>query len=379
MPRHGENIWRRKDGRWEARYIRFRDKNGKAHYSSVYARSYQEVRQKKESALAKARAKQEVTNVSDSNINFESVANEYLKSRTGEVKESSISRYRDLLTWYVFPQIGEKPFTDLRSNDLKELSAELLNHGGKAGAGLSSKTVKDTLAVVKMVVTFSEKKGICPAESVSFEYPRQSNSPVVIFLPTDRKKLESYILTHQDSVTLGILIALYTGLRIGEVCGLMWSDFHLLDGFVSVSRTVLRIRNSDIESGERTKLVVNSPKTSAAARNIPLHSGLLGLVKKLKQNNGQPENAFFLTGNEKPMEPRNYYLKYKRILNELGIPQYTFHALRHTFATRCIENGTDPKALSEILGHSNVQITLNRYVHPTFDAKRNAIERLSFH
>lgn len=378
MPRRGESIWKRKDGRWEARYISSRDKDGKAHYSSVYASSYQEVKLKRATAIAMLNQPVEKAHQDKAGVSFAFAACQYLASRKGEIKESSLSRYGDLLTWYVYPQFGETSVADITLYEIEKLSADLISHGGKSGTGLSAKTVKDTMATIKQVIEYAVKIGFRSADSIPVEYPRQNNPPIIILSPSDQRKLRSYVLEHQSPVTIGILLALYTGIRIGEVCGLMLCDFHLDDGFLTVSRTVLRIRDTDDTSSAKTKVIISSPKSSSGNRNIPLHSELVPLLKKQIQINEHPDDTYFLTGTVNPSEPRSYYSKYKRILKKIGIQQYTFHALRHTFATQCIEIGIDPKTLSEILGHSNVQLTLDRYVHPSLDAKRKAIERLSF-
>ncbi len=379
MPRRGENIWKRKDGRWEARFIKYRDTMGKAHYASVYAGSYRDVKKKRADALSNIALYPQRDLRPAVLQTLKSFSLEYLQVHKPEIKESSFSRYNDLLTWYVFPKLGEKTLSDLRKEDFESLSSELSQRGGKSGSGLSSKTVRDTITLLRQIIKYADQRGLLMASSFFLEAPRQTGSPIVVLSPSDQKTLEDYIASNCTPVSFGIMISLYTGLRIGELCGLMWKDLNLEDRILTVSRTVIRIDNpEDLRSG-KTKLIIDKPKTVMSERKIPIHSNLLPGLAKLILRCANPGSCYFLSESGKPTEPRNYYEKYKRILRICGLQGYTFHALRHTFATRCIENGVDPKTLSEILGHSNVQITLNRYVHPSLDAKRQAVERLSFY
>lgn len=379
MPRRGESIWKRKDGRWEARFIKYRDAKGKAHYASVYAGSYRDVKKKRADALSNTTLYTHSDLQTTASLTLKSFSLEYLQIHKSEIKESSFSRYYDLLTWYVFPTLGEKPLSDLRKEDFQALSAELSQKGGKSGCGLSPKTVKDIVTLLRQILTYANQRGLLKVSSFPLEVPRQMGSQIVVMTPSDQKTLEDYITANCTPVSFGIMISLYTGLRIGELCGLMWKDLNLEDKLLTVSKTVIRIDNPDDAISKKTKLIIDKPKTAMSERKIPIHSNLLPYLEKLILGCTNPETAYFLSGLEKPTEPRNYYEKYKRILRLCGLQGYTFHALRHTFATRCIENGVDPKTLSEILGHSNVQITLNRYVHPSLDAKRRAVERLSFY
>ncbi len=245
MPRHGESIWKRKDGRWEARYIASRDSNGKAHYSSVYAGSYQKVKKKRADAIAVMRQSITVESKKDSSTSFTVVANEYLHTRQSALKESTLSHYSELLTWYAYPQLGEKPISAITQEDIDLLSDNLLNHGGKADDGLAPKTIKDTMVLIKQVMSYAEKRYLKCHSEIVYPYPKQRGCQVVILTPADQKSLEAYIFSHQSPVTVGILLALYTGIRIGELCGLMWSDINLVDGILSVSKTLLRIENTD--------------------------------------------------------------------------------------------------------------------------------------
>ena len=169
-------------------------------------------------------------------------------------------------------------------------------------------------------------------------------------------------MSRVSTVNLGILLALYTGLRIGEVCGLRWEDYDSAEGTITVRRTVQRIPDN---SG-RTRLHVGTPKTQSSLRTIPLPLQLIRLLNKLKADN----NSFIITGTEKIPEPARLRSAFKRTLKEYGLRDIRFHDLRHLFASNCIRMNFDIKSLSEILGHANASMTLNRYVHTTLDTKR---------
>lgn len=168
------------------------------------------------------------------------------------------------------------------------------------------------------------------------------------------------------------MITLYGGLRIGEICALQWKDIHFDTGTIHITKTIIRIQELDPYSNTRTKLLITHPKTTSSHRIIPMPSFIMATLKDYQQS---PDD-FILTGTRKHLEPRSCLARYKRILRQAGLESFTFHTLRHTFATRCVESGFDAKSLSEILGHTNVNTTLQRYVHPSMELKRAQMERL---
>ena len=197
----------------------------------------------------------------------------------------------------------------------------------------------------------------------------------MVFAPSQIEKLEEFVCTTSDAYKFGVYLCLYTGLRIGEVCALQWRDVDCNNSIISINKTVLRVKNV-YGTTPKTKLIINSPKTHASDRIIPLPYELNEKLQTLKETTASSEDSYVLTGTARFIEPRNYYEKYKRYLRKCELDGFDFHALRHTFATRCIETGIDPKVLSEILGHASVQITLDRYVHPSLETKRMSLCRL---
>lgn len=373
MARKGENIRKRADGRWEARVIIGYGPTGKAIYKSVYAKTYGEVREKKKRVPARESAEGIICQ--DRKITFSQLMDAWLSYSRNHVKESTFAKYVQLNSLHIAPLLGPRCLTMLTSQDLEDYALEMLRNGKRDGTGgLSPKTVADILNLVKQAIRFGQERGYsCPA-NLTVRYPKQKIPQIQILSQREQQRLEQFICGKKEPVYLGILLSLYTGLRIGEVCALRWGDFRFDRGTVSVEKTIMRIQNTERWEAEdaKTKLLVDAPKSPSSVRTIPLPPFLMDYMQALKR----PDHCYILTGGPTCLEPRNYYRKYKKIMEECGLESFNYHALRHTFATRCVEKGFDTKSLSEILGHADVSTTLRRYVHPTLEMKRRQMEKL---
>ena len=372
MPKHGENIWKRKDGRWEARYIKGRNPSGKALYASVYAKTYTEVKRKREIAIMQL---QEASAVIYPSKSIGYIISEYLNIHKSNIKYSTYARYIEIADSHLIPDLGKMDISDFSCETGRQYVSKLLDSGCRDGTGLSSKTVKDIISVLKLVLKYAEEKKYISSAPVDFSVPKQSHAPIQVLSPNQIERLESFIFSSVDSYKLGIYLCLYTGMRIGEVCALQWKDIDCLNNTISINKTILRVRNVSDSASSKTRIIINPPKTPSSERIIPLTESLSEKLMKMKDES-LSEVSYVLTGTQKYIEPRNYYAKYKRYMKKCDLDNFDFHALRHTFATRCINAGIDPKVLSEILGHASVQITLDRYVHPSLETKRNCLERL---
>lgn len=281
------------------------------------------------------------------------------------VKQSTMAAYVLILENHILPTFGE-------DNSLPEQSVQtFVLH--KIESGLSTKSVKDILIVLKMVMKFGVKKEWMTYYEWDIKYPPSSENKVLDVLSvTNHRKILNHIQSHFTFMGLGIYISLSTGLRIGEICALKWSDINVTDGILTVNRTIERIY---IIEGKKkhTELVINTPKTKNSCREIPMNKELLGMLKPLKKVVN--DDYYILTNDERPTEPRTYRNYYKRLMEKLDIPKLKYHGLRHSFATRCIEVGCDYKTVSVLLGHSNISTTLNLYVHPNMEQKKRCIDK----
>ena len=255
------------------------------------------------------------------------------------VKQSTMAAYVLILENHILPTFGE-------DNSLPEQSVQaFVLH--KIESGLSTKSVKDILIVLKMVMKFGVKKEWMTYYEWDIKYPPSSENKVLDVLSvTNHRKILNHIQSHFTFMGLGIYISLSTGLRIGEICALKWSDINVTDGILTVNRTIERIY---IIEGEKkhTELVINTPKTKNSCREIPMNKELLGMLKPLKKVVN--DDYYILTNDERPTEPRTYRNYYKRVMEKLDIPKLKYHGLRHSFATRCIEVGCDYKTVSVLL------------------------------
>ena len=302
----------------------------------------------------------------DSTTNFATVAALWKADKKQYVKTSTYATYCLLVRCHLVPELGGR--TDVTEEDAQAL----VNR--KLAAGLSRKTVRDIVTVLRMILRFAARRNLMPARRIEVTFPteRERREPEVLTLANQRR-LMTYVREHFSFRNLGICICLSAGLRIGEVCALQWEDIDTASGVIRVRKTIQRIWLAD--GGERLNaLVLDSPKTRNSIREVPMTRELLALVRPLKKL--VRSDFFVLTNEAAPMEPRTYRAWFDRLQRQLGLPRMRFHGLRHSFATRCIESRCDCKTVSVLLGHSSVSTTLNLYVHPNLDQKRKCIDAM---
>ena len=294
------------------------------------------------------------------------IADSWKEDKRPYVKQSTFAAYMLTLENHILPCFGD--CTELHESNVQEFVLERIQKG------LSVKTIKDILIVLKMIMKFGVKKEWMSYYEWDIKYPTtDGNKELEVLTVANHKKILQYIHQNFTFRNLGIYISLSTGLRIGEVCALKWSDFDLVNGTISVERTIERIYIIDGDK-KHTELVINTPKTKNSYREIPMSRELLSLIKPLKKVvNG---DYYVLTNEPKPTEPRTYRNYYKQLMEKLNIPKLKYHGLRHSFATRCIESNCDYKTVSVLLGHSNISTTLNLYVHPNMDQKKRCIAKM---
>lgn len=353
MPRRGENIFRRKDGRWEARYVKEIALNGTKKYGSVYAKTYREVKAKQQMCI------NEPQTCSRSSLTINEVMTEWLYESKNQLKMSSYQKYSAIFTNHISKRMGELPLKYLTSRVITEFTDSLLSDK------LSRETVNLVLIVLGMGVNKAKEKYKVAVPEIHLL--KTTKPQTQVFTESEQQLLVQNLLSQNDTFAFGILLALYTGLRIGEVCALKWED--ISEATIHICKTMQRLRNAD----GSTEVMILPPKTDSSDRIIPIPSALKSIIKQQRK-----ESGYVLTRpNGKFTEPRLLQNKFAKYLAECGIDKANFHTLRHTFATRCIESGVDVKTLSELLGHADVKTTLNRYVHSSLDLKQKSIDKLS--
>lgn len=373
MPRKGENIYKRKDGRWEARYIKYDYINGKKAYGYVYGKTYKEVKEKKLHAQRIDSCTSDIeSSIKDTRI-FESISEQWLLSIKGSVKESTYVKYFNIVHLYLLKSFRNWDISTFTFENINEFCNQLLIKGGKKEMGLAPKTVSDIMFVFKSILQYAKFCGYkidCDLRALVI---KKQQPQLKVLSIEEQSRLINFLYSELNERNLGIIVCLFTGLRIGEICALQWEDISLEEKSIYVHATMQRIQDFS-SSKARTKIIITSPKSSCSIRTIPLPNNIVELLYKFYKG----QKGYVLTGSEiKYIEPRVMQRYFCKVLRAVSLKDVTFHTLRHTFATRCVEKGVDIKILSEILGHSSVNITMNRYVHPSMELKKNQIDRIS--
>lgn len=303
----------------------------------------------------------------EKNNTFSKVAELWKADKKQYVKKSTYAAYCLLIQSHLLPYLSEKE--DIREEDVQWLVNRKLE------SGLSQKTVRDILVVLKMILRYGAKYGLLPGHQIDVIFPtdREKQDLEVLTLAHQRQ-LMSFVKDHFTFLNLGIFICLSAGLRIGEVCALQWDDVDIASGVIRVNKTLQRIYLVDGEE-KYTELIIDKPKTKNSIREVPMTKDLLALVRPLKKI--VRSEFYVLTNAATPTEPRTYRCFFNKLQQQLGLPKMRFHGLRHSFATRCIESKCDYKTVSVLLGHSNISTTLNLYVHPNLEQKKKCINTMN--
>ncbi len=362
MAKKGLNIYKRKDGRWEGRYKNGYTADGKTKYSSLYGKSYSAVREQ----LEKKRAEKLNNADCSCKCTVGEIIDKWLSDVRNKVKQSTLANYTMKIKKHILPYFAGVKYDKLTADDLNLFIEQ------KCSERLSAKYISDIVVLLKSAVKFASKR---------YGY---ANRIDCVTLPKSDKKSESRLLSDSEQLRLkavltenatcsnvGILLAAATGIRIGELCALKWENINLEKSIITVKQTAQRI----MKNGGGTELLVTSPKSASSVREIPLPDFILPYLKAVRSDN----DCFLLSGTAKITEPRTMQYRFASILKKAKLPSVNFHAMRHMFATNCIALGFDVKTLSEILGHSSVQITLNRYVHSSMERKKSCMKLFSEH
>lgn len=353
----GCNIYKRKDGRYEGRIYTV-SADGKRRYRSYYGRTLEEV-QRKMSVVG-------IENCCVTEMTVKELFCEWLSVMSSRIKESTASNYRMKAQKHIIPVFGETCCCRLDRRTIYAYIEKAL------GSGLSCRYVSDIISLLRSVYKYAAREYNIKNVVSDIIVPKRSDAEVKLLSESEQTILKKYIVSNPDRTTLGIAISLYTGVRIGELCALRWSDIDLEKRVITVRSTVQRIQNFD--GGSKTKVIITRPKSRSSMRSIPIPDCLSKMMKSFQSSY---EN-YVLSDSPEPVEPRTMQYRFLKILKNAHLPSVHFHSLRHAFATKSIALGFDVKTLSEILGHSSVELTLNRYVHSSMERKRLCMDMMTW-
>ena len=365
MSRRGENIYKRKDGRWEGRYIKGRNNNGKILYGYIYKKSYNSV--KEQLTIMKALYYHEYHNL---NLNYEGTLEQWSKQWLNNIKDkikmSTLASYSSKLSLHIYPVLGNIP--------LKKLKTENIEHWMKSlSISLSPSSIRVVFQVLKSCLKEAVEKKVLifnPCSQISA--PKITGSTISSLSESEEQQLQKYSRLHPKGFP--IILSLQTGLRIGELCGLKWQDIDFSSNVLHVRRTIQRLPAQDKGGRNKTILVENTPKSEHSIRSVPISNVIRSDLLNLKQKS----SSSYVFGHKNPTEPRLITYWFKKIIKELGLPNYRFHSLRHTFATRCLEKGVNIATISALLGHHSIKMTLDTYISTCLSGKRDAIELIAY-
>lgn len=358
MARKGENIYKRKDGRYEGRYIKDYDMQGKSIIGYVYGKTYKDAKEKL--LVAKAQVKQR-QNKPPSEMFVKDWFEKWLSTQK-HIKKSSYTVYSSLIDKHINTELGNIRLCDITKFTVQDFINGLVSKWEPS-------TVKLIYTVLKLGLDTAADNGLMPTVCKRIKLPKLKAKEVILFSKDEQKEIEKYIENSGNPNDIGILMCLYTGIRIGELCALEWKNIDLKRGVISIKQTLYRAKSDNRK--KKTEIVVAPPKSDTSVRDIPLPKFLTAKLKAIEHG-----GVFLINREGKFIEPTVYARRYKAILKELGIRDVKFHTTRHTFATRALEIGMDIKTLSEILGHASPTVTLNIYAHSLPEHKAKEMDRL---
>ena len=367
MAKHGENIRKRKDGRWEGRYIKGRKPDKTAVWGYIYGHSYTEVKEKL------IRKKNEVRQFALETYNptFSELSLSWESSIFLGVKASTATHYHYTLQHYILPVLGDYQIQAIDEGILENSLLEIISPSDENHKPLGCTMSKECVTLVRRICRYASHLHLMRPIEICLKLPTQKSVVPAVLSDQEQKTVCTYVLSDPTPRKIGVLLMMQMGLRIGEVCGLRWGDFDLQNGALAVRRTVKRIYVDD----GKTSLVIQSPKTASSERAIPIPLSILNVLKELHPSHGN--DTWFLSGmQEKTVEPRCYYKSLQGYLKHAGVPTLRPHTLRHTFATTCLQAGCNVKTLSELMGHASPDVTLKRYAHSCWEWKREEINRI---
>lgn len=286
-------------------------------------------------------------------------------------KERTHARYREIVYQHIIPHLGDYELNELRPIIIQKFVTQLSQCGNlKTGAGLSPNSVNSIITVIQVSLETANRIGLSDEYVADkIKRPKITEKEISCFTPIEQKQIEQAVINSKKRKMIGILLCLYSGLRVGEVLALEWKDVDFLKLELNINKSCYDGKDA---KGNFAR-IIDTPKTASSHRVIPIPKQLIPYLKEAKKNS---LSNYVVNNGEKIISVRSYQKTFSSLLNRLKIKHRGFHALRHTFATRALECGMDVKTLSEILGHKSPTITLNRYVHSLMEHKKEMMNKL---
>ena len=351
------NLYLRKDGRYESRVRNGKKPDGKRAFLYVLARTKEQCIERVQAICQQNRPQGYCA------LTVAELFSEWHRSILHRVKESTAANYTMKADKHILPEFGGLRYENLSAPMIQSFIQK------KISSGLSAKYVSDIVIVFKTMAKYISRVHSFRNPLADVILPKSQQKEMHLLSEKQQNQLCSYLMRNQNLTSLCILISMHMGLRIGEVCGLQWSDIDFEKQLLTVRRTVQRVQTET-----STKLLIDTPKTSSSRRSVPIPDFMMPLLKKFRNQ----DNFYLLSGTEHPAEPRTLQRRFKTILKKANLPSVNYHSLRHMFATNCIKAGFDVKTLSEILGHASVETTLKLYVHSSMERKIECMNKLKF-
>ncbi|OJG75810.1 hypothetical protein RV12_GL000149 [Enterococcus quebecensis] len=363
IAKKGENIYKRKDGRWEGRYIKGRSKTGSIKYGYVYAKKYKEVKTKL--IVMKAGLIEKENQKSEEKLLKEWCDFWFEYEVKPAVKSSTYAQYQWLCLAYIYPFFENCYLHNVTKDDIQRFINSLEKQN------LASGTIRNIFTLLKKILISAKNNDLLKGSPYKkIRLPHKKKKMLSALSRSDQRKLE--IVALKEKGCSPIILSLYLGLRIGEVSGLKWSDIDFKNEIVYIKRTVSRVKTS-LKTENKTNIIISSPKTEQSYRIVPLSKKILYYLIEKKKNS---DSEYVVACRSNLAEPRVIRYRFKSAVKKAGIPDVHFHILRHTFATRCIEMGTDIASLSRLLGHTSVKMTLDIYTDSMLESRKKIVQRL---
>ena len=369
LARRGINIHKRKDGRWEGRYKNGYREDGSTKYSSVYASSYTECKQK---LFHRQNDVEYLSGTMNSNKRFCAFLDEWMYANRIRIKGATEAKYTRLIETHISPALGGLKPDQLNAGVINRFLDDKVRAGGLQNQKpLSASYVRTMAVIIEAALRYAALEGWCAPLKAPIHKPVILKKEIAVLDKHTVAILTEHLTADVSPISRGILLALYGGLRIGEVCALQWRDVDFSSNVIHVRHTVARVPSP--RSEQKTQMILDRPKTASSLRDVPMPSFLRDFLWVTYQNQS---SAFVASDSNTFVSTRTFDYQYRRWLKRHNFCVFGFHTLRHTYATYCAETGMDAKTLSLLLGHASSAISLNLYVHPSLTAATVALERI---